>query len=86
MYRILIKKTAIKSLEKLPLEIIESINEKILALSKNPRPHGCKKLILKENLYRIRVSSYRIVYTIQDKILTIEIIKISNRDEVYKGL
>ncbi|MBS3999445.1 MAG: type II toxin-antitoxin system RelE/ParE family toxin [Desulfobulbaceae bacterium] len=40
--------------------------------------------MLKENLYRIRVSSYRIVYTIQDKILTIEIIKISKRDEVYK--
>lgn len=84
MYRILIKKTALKSLDKLPLDIIESINEKILALAKNPRPRGCKKLILKENLYRIRVSSYRIVYTIQDKILTIEIIKISKRDEVYK--
>lgn len=83
MYRILIKKTALKSLDKLPLDIIESINEKILALAKNPRPRGCKKLILIENLYRIRVSSYRIVYTIQDKILTIEIIKISKRDEVY---
>lgn len=86
MYRILIKKTALKSLDKLPLDIIESINEKILALAKNPRPRGCKKLNLKENLYWIRVSSYRIVYTIQDKILTIEIIKISKRDEVYKDL
>ncbi|MCO5251223.1 MAG: type II toxin-antitoxin system RelE/ParE family toxin [Candidatus Kapabacteria bacterium] len=86
MYRILIKKTALKSLDKLPLDILESINEKIFSLAKNPRPRGCKKLILKENLYRIRVSSYRIVYTIQDKILTIEIIKISKRDEVYKDL
>jgi mRNA-degrading endonuclease RelE of RelBE toxin-antitoxin system len=38
MYQILIKKTAVKSLEKLPLDILESINEKIFSLAKNPRP------------------------------------------------
>jgi mRNA interferase RelE/StbE len=86
MYKILIKKTAIKSLEKLPLDILLSINELILNLSDNPRPKGCKKLINQVNLYRIRYSFYRIIYTIEDKILTIEIIKISKRDEAYKNI
>jgi len=86
MYKILIKKSALKALEKLPLRILNSINDSILKLAENPRPRSCKKLVEKSNLYRIRYSSYRIIYTIIDDLLTIEIIKISKREEVYKNL
>lgn len=86
MYQIKIKKSALKGLEKLPYDTLIHINELILRLAENPRPTSCKKLISKSNLYRIRFSDYRIVYTIEDKILTIEIIKISKRDQVYRNL
>jgi mRNA interferase RelE/StbE len=84
MYRIKIKKVALKQLEKLPLEIIERINIKILTLSENPRPKGCKKLHSKEELYRVKISSYRIVYSIHDNILVIEVIKIGHRKNIYR--
>ena len=86
MYRIIIKKIALKSFEKLPLHAIEAINDKILELAENPKPTGCKKLISKINLYRIRVNDYRIVYSIFDDKLIIEIIRIAHRKDVYKNI
>ena len=86
MYKLKIKKTALKSLEKLNLDVLEAIIKLILNLALNPRPKGCKKLISNKNLYRIRYSTYRIIYCIEDEITTIEIIKISKREDAYKGL
>ncbi|MDR1403426.1 MAG: type II toxin-antitoxin system RelE/ParE family toxin [Tannerellaceae bacterium] len=37
-----------------------------------------------ENTYRIRVGVYRIIYTIEDEILTVEVVKIDRRRNVYK--
>ena len=53
------------------------------SLADNPRPYGYKKL-RGESGYRIRVGDYRIVYEIFDDIVTVEIIKINHRKEVYK--
>ena len=57
---------------------------KINALAANPRPPGCEKLSGERDLYRVRQGDYRIVYSIADQILTIEIIKIGHRREVYR--
>ncbi|KAA6304604.1 Toxin RelG, partial [termite gut metagenome] len=37
-----------------------------------------------ENSYRIRVGMYRIIYTIEDEILTVEVVKVDHRNSVYK--
>jgi len=37
-----------------------------------------------ENHYRIRVGVYRIIYSIKDDVLIVEIIKIDHRRNVYK--
>ena len=55
----------------------------MLALADDPRPYGCKKLS-GEDAYRIRVGDYRIVYSIYDDIVTVEVIRINHRKEVYK--
>ena len=60
------------------------IDTRIRALSENPRPSGIKKLAGDENLYRLRVSDYRIIYQIQDKALLVLVIKISLHREVYR--
>ncbi len=82
-YKIQIKKQALKTLQRLPKNIVHRINEIIQELKINPRPFGVKKLIDEENLYRIRFGDYRIIYSIEDDVLTIEIIKIGHRKEVY---
>jgi len=44
---------------------------------------GCEKLTDQE-LYRIRQGSYRIVYTIQDNALTVWVVTVGHRKQVYR--
>lgn len=45
---------------------------------------GCKKLVGSRSIYRIRTGDYRIVYDVQSAMLTIEIIKVGHRREIYR--
>lgn len=81
-YTVLITKKARKQLEKLPNDIANRLEVRILELSKDPRPPGCKKLGCFE-LYRVRVGNYRIVYDIEDDVLTVTVIKIGHRKNIY---
>lgn len=83
-YRIEFYKGASKQFRKLPLNIQKRIQAKIDELAIEPRPNGVKKLQGDDNLYRIRVGDYRIVYEIKDDVLLIIVIKIKHRSEVYK--
>lgn len=55
-------------------------------LAENPRPPKAKKLKGLDELYRVRVGSYRILYTIEDKKLIILVIRIAHRKDAYKRL
>jgi len=54
-------------------------------LPENPVPKGAKKLKETENTYRIRTGNYRIIYSIINKELIIEVIKVGHRKDVYKN-
>jgi len=62
----------------------QNIVKHLVELINNPRPNGCKKLSGYEDIYRIRVGIYRIVYRIEDDVLYIEVIKIAHRKDVYQ--
>ena len=81
-YRIEIKKTAQKELESIPIKDLQRIVFKIQSLAENPRPIGCVKLSGQER-YRIRQGNYRILYSIQDDLLLIYVVKIGHRKDVY---
>ncbi|MDR1381529.1 MAG: type II toxin-antitoxin system RelE/ParE family toxin [Tannerella sp.] len=51
---------------------------------KKTRPYGYIKLTGFRNTYRIRTGIYRIIYTIEDKILTVKVVKIDHRRGVYE--
>jgi mRNA interferase RelE/StbE len=53
-------------------------------LTSNPRPPGCRKLKGGEKEWRIRVGDYRVVYTIDDARLVVEVTRIRHRSEVYQ--
>ena len=82
-YQIQITRTAQKQLDKLPDSVADIIIQAIHDLAANPRPHGCKKLKGRDG-YRIRKGDFRIIYDIYDKILTVEIIAIGNRKDIYE--
>lgn len=82
-YSISITKTAQKQLDKLPQHIAESLIKIILELANNPRPSGQIKL-KGRNAFRIRKNNYRIIYEIKDHILTVTIIAIGHRKNIYR--
>ncbi|MDF5728334.1 MAG: type II toxin-antitoxin system RelE/ParE family toxin [Rhizonema sp. PD38] len=83
-YQIEIKSKVAKELKKLPKDIRDRINEKILELAENPRPSGVVKLEGSNDTYRIRMGSYRVLYDIFDDILLISVIRVGHRREVYR--
>lgn len=56
---------------------------RIRDLASDPRPPGCEKLS-GHDLYRIRQGDYRVVYSIEDKALVIQVIKVGHRGVVYR--
>ena len=55
----------------------------ITTLASNPLPPVAKKLVGRDN-YRLRVSDYRIVYSIHENILTVKIVSVGHRRDVYR--
>jgi mRNA interferase RelE/StbE len=53
-------------------------------LEQNARPFGCVKLAGEPDLYRIRVGDYRIIYQVNDLKLTVLVLAIGHRREVYR--
>ncbi len=82
-YRITIKKSAAKELQDISRKNLRKIVQRIKSLAENPRPIGSQKLSAREQ-YRIRQGDYRIVYSIDDKELLVDIVKIGHRREVYR--
>ena len=83
-YRIEIKSSAAKELEKLPRKMIPRVVAIIKGLADNPYPQGVRKLAGFEHTYRVRVGDYRILYDVFEKKLIIEIIRIRQRKDAYK--
>jgi mRNA interferase RelE/StbE len=83
-YQIEFVKQAAKQLRALPAQERERLQPKIDALATEPRPIGVIKLAGEEDLYRIRVGDYRIIYSIQDTQLLVLVVKIGHRRDVYR--
>jgi mRNA interferase RelE/StbE len=83
MYKLRIERTVQKTLEKINEPYYSKIKTAILNLAKNPRPAGYKKLKGRDG-FRIRVADYRIIYDIFDDILTVDVIDLGHRKEIYE--
>jgi mRNA interferase RelE/StbE len=83
-YKIEWKRSARKELESLPQQIVARLFEAITDLANNPYPSGVRKLAGSEQAYRIRVGDYRVIYSIHNAQLIIEIIRVKHRKDVYK--
>ena len=82
-YEIFFKESVWKDLRKLPKSDLKRILTRIEKLGDDPRPMGCEK-ITGEELYRVRQGKYRIVYSIKDNELTVWVIKVGHRKDVYR--
>lgn len=80
-YRIVYDKPAVKFLKRQPREIQERI---ISAIHKLPESGDIKPLAGHINLFRLRIGSYRVIYSIENDVLIVRVLDIGNRGDVYK--
>lgn len=89
LYDLRIKPSVAKDLRGIPKAEVRRILRRILsrieALRDDPRAPGCEKLAGSSELFRVRQGSYRIVYAIHDEIVTVEVVRVGHRGEVYRG-
>lgn len=83
MYKLFIEKAVYKQLKNIPERDYKKVMASIAALATEPRPHGSIKLKGRPG-YRIREGNYRVIYEINDKILTVTVIEAGNRKEIYE--
>ncbi len=82
-YSIFFRKSVEKDLARIPNRELLQIMDRVQTLAGNPRPPGCEKLSGQER-YRIRQGRYRIIYSVQDEELTVWVVKIGHRKDVYR--
>ena len=85
-YAVLLEKSAARFLLRLRDTKLKSrLDEAIESLADDPRPPGCRKLAGTSDRYRVRVGDYRIVYRIDDGKVTVLVLLVGHRREVYDG-
>ena len=82
-YKLFFKKSVQKDFGSIPKKDLKRILSRIESLSEDPRPKGCEKLTGQER-YRLRQGRYRIVYSIQDDELTVWVVKVGHRKDIYR--
>lgn len=82
-YKVFFKKSVWKDFEPIPKSNLKKILKDIESLGKDPRPPGCRKLSGQER-YRLRQGRYRIIYSIQDDALTVWVVKVGHRKDIYR--
>lgn len=84
-YRLLIKSSAAKEIEAVAQKKDrQRIVSRIRSLAENPRPSGSEKLSGLRDRYRIRVGDFRVIYSIEDKVQEVLIVRVAHRKEVYR--
>jgi mRNA interferase RelE/StbE len=84
-YQVELLPSAYRDLKRLAKSIQVRIAVRLRELAADPRPAGVAKLTDKENLWRVRVGEYRIVYEIDDGRAIVTVLRVAHRKDVYRG-
>lgn len=84
-YSVFIKPSAAKEIEAVgQKDDRQRIVTRIRSLARDPRPFGSEKLSGRQDLYRLRVGRYRVVYSVGDAELIVLIVRVGHRKQVYR--
>lgn len=84
-YSVEVSATAENQIRKLDRPDQVRVLRAVRALAKEPRPAGTRKLRGYGDVFRLRVGSYRIIYSIEGARLLIIILKVGHRRDVYRN-
>ena len=85
MYEIKLRRRAQRALDRLPEADFQAVVEAIKELAQIPRPRGVEK-VKTTGLWRVRQGDYRIVYGIDDNQQLVTVVRIGQRQEIYRSL
>ena len=85
-YKVEVKPQAEKDMARIPNPHRQRIRKALLDLASSPRSAGYRKLAGSEDVYRIRVGVYRVVYKIVDRVLSVYVIRVAHRKDAYRGM
>jgi mRNA interferase RelE/StbE len=83
-YRVILPRAVQKALGRVHPDMQRRIRARLLALAENPRPPGVVKLAGPDELYRVRIGTYRVVYTIEDRALLVLVVRVAHRGQAYE--
>ena len=83
-YHVEITGSAEKQLKKLSRSNQVRVARALVALATNPFPTQSRQLAGTRDVWRIRVGSYRILYSVDEDRVLVMILKIGHRKEVYR--
>jgi mRNA interferase RelE/StbE len=83
-YRIEVSASAEKQIRKLGREDQLRVLRAVQALANEPHPSGSRKLHGYDDVYRIRVGTFRVLYSVHAGILVVIVLKVGHRREVYR--
>jgi len=83
-YRIRISRSAERQLKQLTDEGRRRIARAIQTLAHDPLPRGCRKLAGYDDVYRIRVGPYRVLYSVDGDHLIVIVLKVGHRRDAYR--
>ena len=83
-YEVTFARSARRELEELALPLSTRILSRIEQLAVDPRPSGTRKIQGKQNLWRIRLGDYRVIYAVDDDQRIVDVVKVRHRREAYR--
>ena len=81
-YRIELRPAAERALRKLDPQVRHRIQGAIALLAKDPRPPSARALQGRPGL-RVRVGDYRIIYTVDNDVLLVVVVRLGHRRDIY---
>jgi len=81
-YRIELRPAAARALRKLDPQVRRRVQGAIALLAQDPRPPGARALQGRPG-FRVRVGGYRIIYTVEDEVLLVVVVRLGHRRDVY---
>jgi mRNA interferase RelE/StbE len=82
-YSVLVKRGVYKTLAALPKADVKRLTDAMMRLADDPHPLQSKRLTSDER-YRLRVGDYRILYTGENAVLVVTVVKVGHRRDVYR--
>ncbi|MFZ5471853.1 MAG: type II toxin-antitoxin system RelE family toxin [Myxococcota bacterium] len=86
VYRLKITRSAERQIESLPSADRRAVVTAIQGLAVDPRPRACRKLQGSRDAFRLRVRRYRVIYVVDDATITVLVLKVGHRKDVYRDL